>query len=352
MGGGVIPDTHYRVDTLLQRENSAGEAVSDTVDNAAGNPAGGGVRSPLASAGAEPNTGSGSGPGSLVSPTGQAAATLAALENLARSPPDSLAEVEVEIPPGCIRLLQQQQQQQQSQLLQQQQLSSSSKQSSTRASLQPPSSRHSFAEASSDCLGRGSGASGGGVAAMLTMALLPTEAAGANRSASVPNIPATAVTRPSGEVEGCRVVEVLSVPGLPLDQRRASTKSTSQSQSFKPFGSAAAQAVQVVVNAGRRLSAMSGSRRTSDVSSGRSAGPLPVQRELLHCALQRLPMRDFGAEVRATMDVDQFLIQAVLLLDVQETSLEGIVDRMLHKVSTIKMFILLVMRVFFVLASF
>ncbi|XP_022650740.1 sodium bicarbonate transporter-like protein 11 isoform X3 [Varroa destructor] len=53
---------------------------------------------------------------------------------------------------------------------------------------------------------------------------------------------------------------------------------------------------------------------------------------LMYAKFERLPMRDFGAEVRATMDVDQFLIQAVLLLDVQETSLEGIVDRMLHKV--------------------
>lgn len=43
-------------------------------------------------------------------------------------------------------------------------------------------------------------------------------------------------------------------------------------------------------------------------------------------------MKDFGAEVRASMDVDQFLNQAVLLLDVQETSLEGVVDRMLQKV--------------------
>lgn len=45
-------------------------------------------------------------------------------------------------------------------------------------------------------------------------------------------------------------------------------------------------------------------------------------------------MKDFGAEVRASMDVDQFLQQAVLLLDVNETSLEGIVDRIIKKVST------------------
>ena len=50
-------------------------------------------------------------------------------------------------------------------------------------------------------------------------------------------------------------------------------------------------------------------------------------------SFQRLPMKDFGAEVRASMDVDQFLQQAVLLLDITETSLEGIVDRMLRKVS-------------------
>ncbi|XP_064477562.1 solute carrier family 4 member 11-like isoform X2 [Ornithodoros turicata] len=53
---------------------------------------------------------------------------------------------------------------------------------------------------------------------------------------------------------------------------------------------------------------------------------------LMYAKFERLPMKDFGAEVRASMDVDQFLIQAVLLLDVQETSLEGIVDKMLHKV--------------------
>lgn len=53
---------------------------------------------------------------------------------------------------------------------------------------------------------------------------------------------------------------------------------------------------------------------------------------LFHCCLQKLPMKDFGAEIRATMDVDQFLQQAVLLLDVNETSIEGIVNRMVGKV--------------------
>lgn len=35
-------------------------------------------------------------------------------------------------------------------------------------------------------------------------------------------------------------------------------------------------------------------------------------------------MKDFGSEVRASMDVDHLLNKAVLLLDLQETSLEEI----------------------------
>ncbi|KAF8790136.1 hypothetical protein HNY73_005203 [Argiope bruennichi] len=52
---------------------------------------------------------------------------------------------------------------------------------------------------------------------------------------------------------------------------------------------------------------------------------------LMYAKHERLPMKDFAAEVRASMDVDQFLNQAVLLLDVQDTSVEGIIDKMLHK---------------------
>ncbi|XP_037071831.1 sodium bicarbonate transporter-like protein 11 [Pollicipes pollicipes] len=40
-------------------------------------------------------------------------------------------------------------------------------------------------------------------------------------------------------------------------------------------------------------------------------------------------MKDFSSEVRASMDVSHFIKQAQLLLDVTETSLEGVVDRML-----------------------
>ncbi|GAB6028763.1 hypothetical protein CHUAL_004579 [Chamberlinius hualienensis] len=46
---------------------------------------------------------------------------------------------------------------------------------------------------------------------------------------------------------------------------------------------------------------------------------------------EKIPMKDFGAEIRASMDVSRFLTKAVLLLDVTETSLERIVDIMLWK---------------------
>jgi len=41
-------------------------------------------------------------------------------------------------------------------------------------------------------------------------------------------------------------------------------------------------------------------------------------------------MKDFAAEIRAHLDVEQFLSQAQLLLDVHETNVEKILDNMLH----------------------
>lgn len=41
-------------------------------------------------------------------------------------------------------------------------------------------------------------------------------------------------------------------------------------------------------------------------------------------------MKDFAAEVRASVDVENFLSQAQLLLDLQESSLEHIMDCLLH----------------------
>ncbi len=40
--------------------------------------------------------------------------------------------------------------------------------------------------------------------------------------------------------------------------------------------------------------------------------------------VQKIPMKDFGSEIRATMDIDHLLNKSVLLLDLQETSLEEI----------------------------
>lgn len=47
--------------------------------------------------------------------------------------------------------------------------------------------------------------------------------------------------------------------------------------------------------------------------------------------LQKLPMKDFAAEIRAHLDVEQFLSQAQLMLDVHETNVESILDAMLHQ---------------------
>lgn len=46
---------------------------------------------------------------------------------------------------------------------------------------------------------------------------------------------------------------------------------------------------------------------------------------------QRIPMKDFSAEIRATLDVGNFVQQATLLLDVSIASLEAIIDLILAK---------------------
>jgi hypothetical protein len=47
--------------------------------------------------------------------------------------------------------------------------------------------------------------------------------------------------------------------------------------------------------------------------------------------MQKIQMKDFSAEIRATLDIAHFLNQAVLLLDLTETNLECVVELMLHK---------------------
>ncbi|VDK71709.1 unnamed protein product, partial [Anisakis simplex] len=46
---------------------------------------------------------------------------------------------------------------------------------------------------------------------------------------------------------------------------------------------------------------------------------------------EKIPMKDFGSEIRATMDIDHLLNKSVLLLDLQETSLEEIFAKIIHE---------------------
>ena len=41
-------------------------------------------------------------------------------------------------------------------------------------------------------------------------------------------------------------------------------------------------------------------------------------------------MKDFAAEIRASMDVENFLNSAILLLNLDEASIDAILDRMLR----------------------
>ena len=47
--------------------------------------------------------------------------------------------------------------------------------------------------------------------------------------------------------------------------------------------------------------------------------------------MQKIPMKDFAAEIRAHLDVEHFLSQAQLMLDWPlETTAEQVLERMLH----------------------
>ncbi len=46
--------------------------------------------------------------------------------------------------------------------------------------------------------------------------------------------------------------------------------------------------------------------------------------------LQKIPMKDFAAEIRASLDVENFLNSAILLLNLDEASIDAILDRMLR----------------------
>ena len=50
---------------------------------------------------------------------------------------------------------------------------------------------------------------------------------------------------------------------------------------------------------------------------------------LIYIRLEKVPMKDFAAEIRAHLDVEHFLNQAQLMLDIQETNVDQILDSML-----------------------
>ncbi|KAI6184793.1 hypothetical protein M3Y97_00634400 [Aphelenchoides bicaudatus] len=52
---------------------------------------------------------------------------------------------------------------------------------------------------------------------------------------------------------------------------------------------------------------------------------------LMYSKHEKIPMKDFGSEIRAALDIDHLLNKAVLLLDLQETSLEEIFAKIIHE---------------------
>lgn len=60
---------------------------------------------------------------------------------------------------------------------------------------------------------------------------------------------------------------------------------------------------------------------------------MKVEPGLVYHSREKLKLKDFNNEVRAAMDVEQFVHQAEIMLDMSEISVEGIVDAMLRKVS-------------------
>lgn len=63
---------------------------------------------------------------------------------------------------------------------------------------------------------------------------------------------------------------------------------------------------------------------------------MKVEPGLVYHSREKLKLKDFSNEVRAAMDVEQFVHEAEIMLDMSEISVEDIVDAMLRKVSAYK----------------
>lgn len=49
-------------------------------------------------------------------------------------------------------------------------------------------------------------------------------------------------------------------------------------------------------------------------------------------SFQKIPLKDFSSEVRANLDIDKFVKEAVVLLDAEGSTLEDIIEGMLHRI--------------------
>lgn len=64
------------------------------------------------------------------------------------------------------------------------------------------------------------------------------------------------------------------------------------------------------------------------------ASSLPIKRNgLLHYKGEALSFKDFSSEVRAMRDVEQFVHQAEVMLDITEDGISRVIERMAKKVS-------------------
>uniref|UniRef100_A0A1I8HR39 Magnesium transporter n=1 Tax=Macrostomum lignano TaxID=282301 RepID=A0A1I8HR39_9PLAT len=48
--------------------------------------------------------------------------------------------------------------------------------------------------------------------------------------------------------------------------------------------------------------------------------------------LEKIPLKDFSSEIRANLDIERFLKEATLLLDLEGDNIESIIDRMLQSI--------------------
>uniref|UniRef100_A0A1I8FJ98 Dynein light chain n=1 Tax=Macrostomum lignano TaxID=282301 RepID=A0A1I8FJ98_9PLAT len=96
---------------------------------------------------------------------------------------------------------------------------------------------------------------------------------------------------------------------------------------------AAAATAGLLMAAGAPTGQSGGSSRESDSTSG-LGGLTSVDRDQTrpHASPQKIPLKDFSSEIRANMDIQRFLKEATLLLDVEGANVECIIEQMLRSI--------------------